>query len=72
VLEFGAAVLSVAGLSFLGFGVAPPAAEWGTLIANGRAFIATAPWVSLMPGLVVAGLVFGLTHISRSLAERGR
>ncbi|QKZ05180.1 MULTISPECIES: ABC transporter permease [Pseudomonas] len=68
-LDFGAAILATAGLSFLGFGAQPPAAEWGTLIANGRQFLITAPWVSLLPGLVVVLVVFSLNHIARTLEE---
>ncbi|MDZ3991486.1 ABC transporter permease [Pseudomonas sp. Teo4] len=68
-LDFGAAILATAGLSFLGFGAAPPAAEWGTLIANGRHFLVTAPWVSLLPGLFVVAVVFSLNHLARSFEE---
>ncbi|AIR91149.1 ABC transporter permease [Pseudomonas cremoricolorata] len=68
-LDFGAAILATAGLSFLGFGAAPPAAEWGTLIANGRHFLITAPWVSLLPGLCVVAVVFSLNHLARSAEE---
>ncbi|UQY35255.1 ABC transporter permease [Pseudomonas fulva] len=71
-LDFGAAILATAGLSFLGFGAAPPAAEWGTLIANGRHFLITAPWVSLLPGLFVVAVVFSLNHIARTLEETPR
>lgn len=71
-LDFGAAILATAGLSFLGFGAAPPAAEWGTLIANGRQFLITAPWVSLLPGLYVVLVVFSLNHIARTIEETGR
>ena len=69
VLDFGAAILAVAALSFLGFGAAPPAAEWGTLISNGRNFLITAPWVSLVPGLFVALVVLSLNHLAKSLEE---
>ncbi|MGC1331867.1 ABC transporter permease, partial [Pseudomonas sp.] len=71
-LDFGAAILATAGLSFLGFGAQPPLAEWGTLIANGRQFLITAPWVSLLPGLVVVLVVFSLNHIARTLEETPR
>ncbi|RMU33664.1 ABC transporter permease [Pseudomonas amygdali] len=71
-LDFGAAILATAGLSFLGFGAEPPAAEWGTLIANGRHFLMTAPWVSLLPGLFVVGVVFSFNHIARTLEETQR
>lgn len=71
-LDFGAAILATAGRSFLGFGAAPPAAEWGTLIANGRHFLITAPWVSLLPGLFVVAVVFSLNHLARSFEENHR
>ncbi|MBD1551251.1 ABC transporter permease [Pseudomonas typographi] len=71
-LDVGAAILATAGLSFLGFGAQPPAAEWGTLIANGRQFLITAPWVSLLPGLFVVLVVFSLNHIARTLEEAQR
>ncbi|WP_226502666.1 ABC transporter permease [Pseudomonas sp. MWU16-30317] len=71
-LDFGAAILATAGLSFLGFGAEPPAAEWGTLIANGRQFLITAPWVSLLPGLYVVLVVFSLNHIARTFEELER
>jgi peptide/nickel transport system permease protein len=47
------AVLLGAVLSFLGFGVQPPAADWGLMISNGRAFVDTAPWISLAPGIAM-------------------
>lgn len=71
-LDFGVAILVASGLSFLGFGASPPAAEWGTLIANGRNFLMTAPWLSLIPGLVLALAVYALNHVARSLKEIGR
>ncbi len=69
-LDFGVAIIAVAGLSFLGFGAAPPAAEWGTLIANGRNFLVTAPWLSLIPGLFVMTVVLAANHIARTLEDR--
>ena len=69
VLDFGVAILSVAALSFLGFGAAPPAAEWGTLISHGRDYLVTAPWVSLLPGLFVGLVVLSLNHVARTLEE---
>lgn len=71
-LDIGAAILATAGLSFLGFGAAPPAAEWGTLISSGRNFLLTAPWLSLIPGFFVVLVVFGLNHVARTLEEAQR
>ncbi|MGQ4615389.1 ABC transporter permease subunit [Nocardia sp. R7R-8] len=72
VLDFGTAIIAVAALSFLGFGAAPPQAEWGTLVANGRNYLMTAPWVSLLPGLVVASTVLSLNHVAKSVQELRR
>ncbi|GAA2181361.1 ABC transporter permease [Brooklawnia cerclae] len=69
-LEFGQAVLAISALSFLGFGAPPPAPEWGSLVAGGRDFIATAWWLVTFPGLVIALTVLAANYISRSL-ERG-
>ena len=72
VLDAGVAIIAIASLSFLGFGAAPPAAEWGTLIADGRNYLITAWWLSLLPGVFVALLVLGLNHISKTLQELTR
>ena len=66
------AIISIAALSFLGFGAAPPQAEWGTLVSTGRNFLVTAPWVCLMPGLFFAVTVLSLNHISKTLQELER
>ncbi len=58
--QFGFIILVEASLSFLGLGVPPPAPSWGVMIASGREYIATAPWVVLVPGiaLMIAVLAF--------------
>jgi peptide/nickel transport system permease protein len=60
------AILLGAVLSFLGFGVQPPGADWGLMISNGRAFVDTAPWITLAPGIALS-----LTVIAVSLAGDG-
>ncbi|MCE0535590.1 ABC transporter permease [Kineosporia rhizophila] len=72
VLDFGVAILAISALSFLGFGAAPPSAEWGTLISQGRSYLITSPWLTLLPGAFVGLMVFSLNHISRSLEELQR
>ncbi|MCX5372717.1 ABC transporter permease [Streptomyces sp. NBC_00103] len=66
-LDLGTAVLSVSALSFLGYGATAPAPEWGTLIADGRDYLADAWWVSTLTGLTVAALVLAVNRISRAL-----
>jgi peptide/nickel transport system permease protein len=66
-LEFGSAILSVSSLSFLGFGAPPPAPEWGSLVAEGRDYLATAWWMTAMPGLVVVAVVLAVNRLGHAL-----
>jgi len=70
------AVLLGAVLSFLGFGVQPPEADWGLMISNGRAFVEDAPWISLAPGLAMSFAVIGISLLGDGLRQvldpRGR
>jgi peptide/nickel transport system permease protein len=62
-LNLGWAVLNAAGLSFIGLGVRPPAAEWGIMVAEGANFIVAGEWwLALFPGaaLMVAVFTFNL------------
>jgi peptide/nickel transport system permease protein len=67
VLEFGLAILAVSSLSFLGYGAPPPAAEWGSLIAEGRNYIAASWWLCAMPGFAIAATVLSVNRISHAL-----
>ncbi|MEU9868049.1 ABC transporter permease [Actinomadura sp. NPDC048021] len=69
-LEIGNAVLTVAAVSFLGFGAPPPAPEWGSLIAAGRPFLASAWWLTTMPGLVIVAVVLAVNHLGHVLRTR--
>jgi peptide/nickel transport system permease protein len=52
-LEFARAMLSEAGLSFLGLGIQPPEASWGLILSQGRAYIGSAWWLVMLPGLAI-------------------
>jgi peptide/nickel transport system permease protein len=52
-LQVGYVILLEGTLSFLGVGVPPPNPAWGLMIADGRGFLATAWWISLLPGLAM-------------------
>jgi len=52
-LDISQVILLMAALSFLGLGAQPPAADWGTMIADGRVYIYSAWWISTFPGLVI-------------------
>ncbi|MFD5177937.1 ABC transporter permease [Nocardia sp. NPDC058379] len=66
-LECGTAVLAVAALGFLGYGAPPPEPEWGLAVAEGRDYLATYPWIALLPGLLIAVVVLSTNRIGRSL-----
>ncbi|MCB4770437.1 ABC transporter permease [Ancylobacter sp. Lp-2] len=69
-LQFGAAILWIASLSFLGYGAAPPDPEWGLLVAEGREYVVSSPWMVFLPSLVVVASVLAISHISHLLRER--
>ncbi|WP_238365730.1 ABC transporter permease [Mesobacterium pallidum] len=52
-MSYGWALLSATGLSFLGLGAAPPAAEWGAMLSDGRNVMWDAPWAAIFPGIAI-------------------
>lgn len=60
--EVGAAILTAAGLSFIGFGAQPPTPEWGAMVAETRNYMAEAPWAATAPalGILLTVLAFNL------------
>jgi peptide/nickel transport system permease protein len=70
--DCGTAILSIAALSYLGFGPQPPTVDLGTLVALGQNYLATSPWLSLFPGLAVGLLVFALNHLAKTLEDQPR
>lgn len=67
--DMGSAILSAAGLSFIGFGAQPPTAEWGVMISDGRNYIVTQPWLSLFPGLAILLTVAAFNLIGDGLRD---
>ena len=53
ILDIGTMMMELAGLSFLGLGVQPPMAEWGSMINDGRSMLQISPWMVLAPGLAI-------------------
>jgi oligopeptide transport system permease protein len=68
-LTVPAVMLQEAFLSFLGLGVQPPDASWGTLVNDGAAVIAFFPWMSLFPGLALAVTLFSLNFLGDGLRD---
>jgi peptide/nickel transport system permease protein len=71
-LQFGYSILSIAALGFLGFGAPPPQPEWGEMVADGRDLLPVAPWIGLLPGVVIMLVVLSSNRISRSMQREGR
>jgi ABC-type dipeptide/oligopeptide/nickel transport system permease subunit len=62
-------IILEASLSFLGLGVQPPTASWGSMVADGRAFMLEAWWVSTFPGLAILLLVLAINVASQGLRD---
>jgi len=67
-LDVGAAIITGAGLSFLGLGAVPPAPELGAMVSKGRE-LPTAWWVTVFPGLAILTSVLGLNFLGDSLRD---
>lgn len=63
------AILTGAGLSFLGLGLPPTIADWGIDLARGQRFIQTAPWMITFPGLAILLVVLAFTLMGEGLTE---
>jgi peptide/nickel transport system permease protein len=68
-LGIAGAVLTESALSFLGFGVPPPDATWGNIIADGRKYLFDAPWLTLVPGTAIFVLVLAFNLFAEGLRE---
>ena len=66
----GAVILVESGLSFLGFGVPPPAPTWGSMLSGtGRTYMYLAPWLALAPGLCLTLVVYGINVFGDALRD---
>ncbi|HET8678587.1 MAG TPA: ABC transporter permease, partial [bacterium] len=68
-LETGRVVIFAAGLSFLGLGVQPPAADWGAMLAAGRQVLAVAPHVATVPGVLIFLVTLGFNLFGDGLRD---
>jgi peptide/nickel transport system permease protein len=67
-LDFGNAMITFAGLSFLGLGVVPPTPEWGAMVSEGQVLI-DQWWVSTFPGLAIFTVVMGFNFLGDALRD---
>ncbi len=63
------AILTESALSFLGFGVQPPYATWGNILADGKGFIFDAPWLFFIPGIAILIVVLAFNLVGEGLRE---
>ena len=63
------AILTEAGLSFLGFGVPPPHATWGNILSGGKRFIFDAPWLTFIPGVAILIVVLSFNLFGEGLRD---
>jgi peptide/nickel transport system permease protein len=68
-MDFGYAILTAAGLSFLGFGAGPGAAEWGRMVSDSRNYFVQYPWMMIFPGLAIFITVLGFNLIGDGLRD---
>jgi peptide/nickel transport system permease protein len=67
--EFGLMILMEAGLSFLGLGIQPPAASWGSIMSVGRQYLERAWWIVAFPGVCLFLLVFSVNVLGDWLRD---
>jgi peptide/nickel transport system permease protein len=67
--DVGSVILTVAGLSFIGFGAQPPTAEWGLMISEGANFFGTQWWLAAEPAVALLLLVLGFNLVGDSLRD---
>ena len=63
------AVLAESALSFLGLGTQPPEPSWGSMLNESRAYLRTAPYFGIFPGIALALLLLGLNFFSDALRD---
>ena len=68
-IGIASAILTEAGLSFLGFGVPPPHATWGNILSDGKNFIFDAPWLTFVPGITILIVVLSFNLFGEGLRD---
>jgi peptide/nickel transport system permease protein len=69
-MGLGNAILAESALSFLGFGVPPPAPSWGRMLSwDGLTHMFQAPWLAIFPGMAISLAVFGFNMLGDTLRD---
>lgn len=68
-LDIGTVILVYAGLSYLGLSVRPPYPDWGEMVSSFQDYLVTAPWLPIIPGLIIALGVIGFSLLGDGVRE---
>ena len=68
-MQIGSAILAEAGLSYLGIGITPPTASWGSMVNDGFQFLITNPLLSVIPGIAIMLVVFAFSMVGDGLRD---
>jgi peptide/nickel transport system permease protein len=68
-LSIGQAIIYAAGLSFIGLGTQPPAADWGVMLKSGHEFLRDSPWLGIFPGLAILVTVLAFNLFGDGLRD---
>ena len=68
-LEVAGVIILESTLSFLGFGIQPPTASWGNMLANAESNMSIAPWVAIFPGLCILVTVLAINYLGDGLRD---
>jgi len=68
-LDVGGVILLESALSFLGYGIQPPTASWGSMLANAQENITIAPWAAIYPGLAILLTVLAINYMGDGLRD---
>ena len=69
-LQVGSLILTESVLSFLGVGIPPPQPSWGSMVSEGRQYVATAWWISFFPGTAILLIVFSMNFFGDWLRDK--
>jgi peptide/nickel transport system permease protein len=68
-LDVGTVILAYAGLSYLGLSVNPPFPDWGEMVSAYQDYLITAPWLPILPGVIIAIAVIGFSLFGDGLRD---
>jgi peptide/nickel transport system permease protein len=72
VSDFVIVIVVVSGLSFIGLGIQPPTPEWGSMMADGRLYLQSHPWLIVCPGIVLSVTAIAVAMMAQGLLRSAR